>query len=145
MKTLNFVSFLAVLGLFLFITSCDNASQKVVKAEENSAEAKQNLENAEDEYITDIDQYRLMAADKIAANERSIAEYNARIGKDKKAVSAEIKKEIADLEAKNNEMKMKIGDYKNEGEDKWEMFKTDFERDMDALGESISNIGKDNK
>lgn len=39
-------------------------------------------------------------------------------------------------------MKKKMDEYRVEGKDKWELFKTEFGKDMDELGESISNFGK---
>ena len=86
-----------------------------------------------------------MTNEKIAANERAIAEYNAKLAKEKKTMSAEIKEEIAALEVKNNNLKMKIGEYTDNGKENWEAFKTEFGKDMDDLGTSISNIGKKNQ
>lgn len=145
MKPSKLVILTTVFGLFLFITSCGNSAQKVEKAEENVVEAEENLQEAQDEYKADIEQFRLMTNEKIAANERAIAEYNAKLAKEKKTMSAEIKEEIAALEVKNNNLKMKIGEYTDNGKENWEAFKTEFGKDMDDLGTSISNIGKKNQ
>jgi hypothetical protein len=142
MKSLKIVSFFVVLGFFLSFISCDNAAQKVVKAEENVVDAEKDLQMAQEEYLLDIKEYRLLSAEKIEANEKSIAEFNARIEKEKKNVSADYKAKIIALEQKNSDMKKKMDDYREEGKDKWEIFKTEFGRDMDDLGESISNFGK---
>jgi hypothetical protein len=37
-------------------------------------------------------------------------------------------------------MKMKMDNYKEEGKDKWEIFKTEFSHDMDALGKSFKDL-----
>jgi len=131
-----------MLGIFLMFTSCDNAAQKVVKAEENVVDAEKDLQMAEEEYLADIEQYRLLSAEKIAANNRSIAEFNARIEQEKKEVRADYRSKIKELEIKNSDMKKKMDEYRVEGKDKWEIFKTEFGKDMDELGESISNFGK---
>lgn len=123
-------------------TSCDNAAQKVVKAEENVVDAEKDLQMAEKEYLADVEQYKLLSAEKIAANDRSIAEFNARIEQEKKEVRADYKAKIKSLEIKNSDMKKKMDEYRVEGKDKWELFKTEFGKDMDELGESISNFGK---
>lgn len=73
-----------MLGIFFMFTSCDNAAQKVVKAEENVVDAEKDLQMAEEEYLADVEQYKLLSAEKIAANDRSIAEFNARIEQEKK-------------------------------------------------------------
>ncbi len=131
-----------MLGIFLMFTSCDNAAQKVAKAEENVVDAEKDLQMAEEEYLADIEQYRLLSAEKIAANNRSIAEFNARIEQEKKEVRADYRSKIKELEIKNSDMKKKMDEYRVEGKDKWEIFKTEFGKDMDELGESISNFGK---
>lgn len=131
-----------MLGIFFMFTSCDNAAQKVVKAEENVVDAEKDLQMAEEEYLADVEQYKLLSAEKIAANDRSIAEFNARIEQEKKEVRADYKAKIKSLETKNSDMKKKMDEYRVVGKDKWELFKTEFGKDMDELGESISNFGK---
>jgi len=91
-------------------------------------------------YLADIENYRLETAKRIAANEQAIAEFNAGIEHEKKAVRAEHKKKIAELEQKNREMKKKLADYKAEGKEKWEIFKAEFSHDMDNLGKAFKNI-----
>jgi len=142
MKSSKLLFLFTMLGIFFMFTSCDNAAQKVVKAEENVVDAEKDLQMAEEEYLADVEQYKLLSAEKIAANDRSIAEFNARIEQEKKEVRADYKAKIKSLETKNSDMKKKMYEYRVEGKDKWELFKTEFGKDMDELGESISNFGK---
>ncbi|MBK7805153.1 MAG: hypothetical protein KA270_18405 [Saprospiraceae bacterium] len=142
MKSSKLLFLFTMLGIFFMFTSCDNAAQKVVKAEENVVDAEKDLQMAEEEYLADVEQYKLLSAEKIAANDRSIAEFNARIEQEKKEVRADYKAKIKSLETKNSDMKKKMDEYRVEGKDKWELFKTEFGKDMDELGESISNFGK---
>ena len=142
MKSLKLLVLFTMLGIFFMFTSCDNAAQKVVKAEENVVDAEKDLQMAEEEYLADVEQYKLLSAEKIAANDRSIAEFNARIEQEKKEVRADYKAKIKSLETKNSDMRKKMDEYRVEGKDKWELFKTEFGKDMDELGESISNFGK---
>ncbi len=142
MKSSKLLFLFTMLGIFFMFTSCDNAAQKVVKAEENVVDAEKDLQMAEEEYLADVEQYKLLSAEKIAANDRSIAEFNARIEQEKKEVRADYKAKIKSLETKNSDMKKKMYDYRVEGKDNWELFKTEFGKDMDELGESISNFGK---
>ena len=37
-------------------------------------------------------------------------------------------------------MKRKMDDYKEEGKEKWETFKTEFTHDMDELGTAFKNL-----
>ncbi len=145
MNSSKLFSLLIISGICLSIYSCDNAAQKVVKAEENVVDAEKDLQMAQEEYLADVKEYRLISAEKIAANDKSIADFNARIDKEKKTVSADYRAKINELEQKNSDMKKKMDDYQDNGKEKWDIFKAEFGRDMDALGESISNFGKNDK
>lgn len=131
--------------MLLITIGCENSAQKLAKAEENVDDAEKDLQLAEEEYLADIENYRVFTAEKIASNEKSIAEFNARILKEKKEVNAEYREKIRELETKNSDMKMKINDYNAEGKDNWERFKNDFARDLDALSTRVSELGKDEK
>jgi len=48
-----------------------------------------------------------------------------------------------ELKQKNRDLKEKLENYKDEGESKWEEFKTNFNHDMDAIGKTISDLFKD--
>jgi len=40
--------------------------------------------------------------------------------------------------------KVKISKYKNDGNEKWESFKREFNYDMDELGQSLKDLGENN-
>jgi chromosome segregation ATPase len=121
-------------------TSCDTPTQKVENAQQNVIEANNDLAKANQEYLADMESYRQETANRIAANEEAIREYNARIEHDKKAIKAEHKKRIAELEQKNRDMKKRLDDYREEGKDKWIIFKAEFSHDMDELGKAFKDI-----
>jgi predicted small secreted protein len=122
------------------LTSCNTPAQKVENAEENVAAANEALNEANEAYQKEIDSYRREADEKIAANNKSIAEFNARIALEKKDAQDDYRRQIATLEQKNSDMKKKMDDYKAEGKDKWEKFKTEFGRDMDELGKAFKDL-----
>lgn len=140
MKKSIFAMATAILIMSVAFTSCNTSSQKVENAENNVIEANEDLDKANQEYLDEIESYRRETADKIAANNRSIEEFNARIENEKEQARAEYRKEIAALEQKNSDMKKKMDDYKAEGKDKWEKFKTEFSRDMDELGNAFRGL-----
>jgi len=123
-----------------FFTGCNTPSQKVENAQENVVEANQDLAQANKEYLADIASYRQETAVEIAANEQNIAELNARMAQDKRAAKADYKKRIADLDQKNRDMKMKMDNYKEEGKDKWLIFKAEFSHDMKEIGKSFKDL-----
>jgi hypothetical protein len=59
---------------------------------------------------------------------------------DKKEFKAKNEKHLTSLEQKNNDMKMRLENYKDEGQIKWLTFKNGFNRDMDKLGNDIKNL-----
>ncbi len=130
----------ATVMLAAFLTNCTTSEQKMNKAEQEVADANIALENANEEYLADIEKYRKETAEKIAANEKSIAEFNARIENEKLDAKADYKKKVAKLEQKNSDMKKKMDDYKANGKEKWDTFKSEFSRDMNELGHSITNF-----
>ena len=121
-------------------TSCNTPTQKVENAKENVIEAKNDLNTANKEYLAEIENYRKETTEMIAANEQIINEFNAKIEHDKKAVKADYKKKIAILEQKNADLKKKLDDYKEEGKDKWDIFKAEFNHDMNELGQALKDL-----
>ncbi len=122
------------------LTNCNSPSQKVENAQNDVKEAKKDLAEANEEYLADIEKYRKETAEKIAVNDRSIAEFNARIEHEKKAAKADYKKKVAALEQKNSDMKKKMDEYKADGKEKWESFKAEFSHDMDEIGKAFKDL-----
>jgi chromosome segregation ATPase len=133
------------LSIFTFIMSasiisCHNSSEKVEDLEKNLKEANENLEKANKEYLEDVKNYRKETADKIAANDLAISEFKTRLKHEKKEIKSDVKKRIAELEQKNNDMKAKMDGYSEGGKEKWEAFKVEFTHDMDELGKAFSDL-----
>jgi peptidoglycan hydrolase CwlO-like protein len=123
------------------LTSCNTSSNKVDEAQEAVIKSKQDLEAARQEFLADMETFRKETATRIAANDQRIAELNANIVHERKEARADYKKRIAALEQKNRDMKKTMDDYKEEGKENWERFKTEFNHDMDALGQAFKDIG----
>ena len=134
--TLAAVAFTAVTTL----TSCNSPAKKVEQAQENVNEANKDLAKANEEYLADIESYRKETAEKIAANDRSIAEFNSRIKEQKREAAADYKLKVAKLEQKNSDMKKQMDEYKAEGKESWEKFKIEFNHDMEELGKAFKDL-----
>ena len=140
MKIKNLIITSVSVATLTFLTSCSSPEKKVEHAQEEVNEANEDLVKANQEYLADIETYRLNTADRIAANEKNIIEFNARIEAKKKDATEDYKKKVADLENKNNDMKKRMADYKVDSKENWENFKREFNRDMDDLGHSFENL-----
>ncbi|MEI7726591.1 MAG: peptidase M23 [Bacteroidota bacterium] len=123
-----------------FLTSCNTPSQKVANAQENVVQANQDLAQANKEYLEDMANYRTETAARIAANDESIKEFNARIAHEKMEAKADYKKKVADLEQKNRDMKTRMDNYKEEGKEKWLVFKAEFSHDMEEMGKAFKDL-----
>jgi len=134
-----------LLAAFTFITgailtSCNTPAQKAENAQDDVIEANKEVEKVNQEYLADMKNYRKQMADKIEANDQSIAEFKASIENEKAEAKAGYTEKIAVLEKKNSDMKMKMDNYKEEGKEKWEVFKVEFNNDMDNLGKTFKDL-----
>jgi hypothetical protein len=128
----------------ILIGGCSTSAEKVENAQKDVTQANIDLDKANRAYEEDIANYRAETDNKILANNKSIAEFNARIELEKKEAQADYRKKIVELEQKNSDMKKKLDDYKMTGKENWETFKTEFSRDMDELGKALSGFTKNN-
>ncbi len=51
-----------------------------------------------------------------------------------------VAEKIAELDSKNTDMKRKLDNFKANGKDNWETFKTEFSHDMDELGNAFRDL-----
>jgi hypothetical protein len=144
----NSISTLAVsilLVAFALFSGCQSSEKKVDEAQEDVTEANKALDEANAEYLADVEAYRREKADVIAANDSSILALKLKIANEKKDVKADYDKKITELEQKNRDLKMKMDNYNDEGKEKWESFKREFNHDMDELGNALKGITVNDK
>jgi len=138
MKKINTLFITATIVATAIFTSCSSPSEKVENADAEVEVAKEDLANAEYKYSVEVENFKKQTDEKITANERMIADIKVSMAKDKKYATAEYKKQIAAIELKNAEMKLRMNEYKEDGNEKWESFKREFNHDMDELGHSLN-------
>jgi phage-related minor tail protein len=140
------INIVVALGLAaLTFSACGTKEQKVERAEENVRDAKEDVQDANLELQQAQQQYRDEAAARITENERSIDELRGRMKDSKEKVDAEYSEKVNKLEEKNKEMDVRLKGYNDTNKDKWEEFKREFNHDMDELGQSLKDLGRDNK
>lgn len=140
MKKLIFTLSAIILLTGAIFISCNTAAEKVDKAEDKSIKADEDFNIAKEEYLADIETFKKETAVKIEANNQMIADFNVKIATSKKDAKAYYVEQIALLEQKNIAMKVKLDTYEESGKDNWETFKTEFNKDMNALGEAFKNF-----
>lgn len=129
---------LAAVGL---LTACNSPEQKMENAQSEVVdESNRELEQANREYLVDMNQYRDEVANRIAANDSTITAFKTQMVNETGDIKTANEKQLAVLEQKNSDMKKKLADYKGEGKEQWETFKTAFDREMNTLGEAFDEL-----
>lgn len=146
MKLKNVITLSTILSISIgiMISSCNSSNEKVVTINEGVENANTELKNVKEAYLIEIAEYKKETARKIDENNSDIAQFNYEIKNDKKEIKKDYIKEIAELKKRNNELQIKMDNYKEDGNDKWKEFKNEFDHDMDELGASIKALGKNN-
>lgn len=135
-------SLLLVTGISM--TGCQTPEEKLDESHVEVEKAQENLEEANQEYINQYNEFKLEVNKEITANEKLIADLKEGAKTQKKEAKIEYEKTIADLELRNQAMKDQINDHEVENKEKWESFKEEFKHDMNELGQSIKDLGKNN-
>lgn len=128
------------------LTESCKPSPKEEAAKQNVEEAKEDLaqarKEANEEEWQDFKQ-KMNAV--IVKNDARIDELKQEIKKSGKSVNEEYDKKINALKEKNAELKVKMDTYKNDANSDWQTFKTEFNHDMDQLGNSLKDFTINNK
>ncbi|MFO7673490.1 MAG: hypothetical protein R6V74_07275 [Lutibacter sp.] len=140
MKKLIFTITTSIMLTGAIFTSCNTAAEKVDKAEDKSIKADEDFNSAKEEYLADIENFKKETNAKIDANNQLIADFKVKIASSKKDAQVYYQEQIAILEQKNIAMKQKMDTYQETGKDNWETFKTEFNKDMNDLGEAFKNF-----
>jgi chromosome segregation ATPase len=140
-KVLFFATAIMLCGTI--ITSCQSKEEKVEDAKEEVQEAKEDLKDAQKELNAEYPTFKTAADEQITANENRIAELRKKINTGGKPLDGAREKRIQELQDENARLRSKLYGYEQERSD-WEEFKREFNRDMDELGKSLNDLGKDN-
>jgi len=131
--------------ILLGMTNCNNSpkqkAENLENAQENVNVAEQDLEQAIIDSTNEYTRYKIESQAKLKANETKIAELKASLKADKAEMRLKYEKDLIALEKKNQDLKVSIADYKEGDVNKWEKFKESFNKDMEKLGEALSNFG----
>jgi phosphoenolpyruvate-protein kinase (PTS system EI component) len=140
-------SVIAAVALLLSASfiGCNSPSQKVEQADANVAEAKKDLVQAQNEYAVELSNFKQETDKTISANEKKIYDIRIRMEKDKMSAKEEYKRLISELEQKNSALKQRMDSYQDESQVQWDLFKTEFNKDMNDLQESLNNFFVVNK
>jgi hypothetical protein len=89
-----------------------------------------------------IRQFKEETSNKISKLDKDIAGLKVKIAKGTEATKDEYQKALADMEDQSQQLKLKLDRFKYRENVKWHDFKNDMDRDLDKLGNSISDFSK---
>lgn len=105
----------------------------------------QEYQEFREAYKTEVEHFKKESKQTIAENKSEIARLRTKIAKDKKLANSAYKNQVEALEQQNKDMEKKISNYRATSDSEWRIFKTEFGKDMNALGTSLKNFMKDSK
>ena len=118
----------------------EKARENLKDAKQEVVIAKQDLKEAQKDSASEYQKFKIDENKKIQNNNKSIADFKARIAKEKKENRAKYDKKLAVLEHKNTDLEKRLNDFKDNGKETWTAFKRGFNHDMDELGQSLKNF-----
>ncbi len=138
---------LAAIVSMIYI-SCNNSpkakEENLNEAKDEVVDAKADLVESTKDSINDFKKYKESIEKKLVENDKVIADLKSKNNSKDISTKELYVNQLDKLEKKNAELKHKIEDYKEGPEQKWELFKVDFNKDVDDLGKSISNMAQRN-
>lgn len=131
------------------MTSCNNSptakEEDVKEATQDLIDAEADLDQAESDSISDFNTFKESIQLKLVENQKVIDDLKLKItskGKEERDID---EVEINKLEKRNTDLRLKIENYEQGPEQKWALFKVDFNNELDDLGKSISEMADRNK
>ncbi len=146
---------LAIATIFILVTvfaGCSSPAQKKEAAEAKLQDAEQNLEavqnDAEAQKVATAEEWKMFKSEtdlKIKKNEIRIAELRLKMKKPGIIdLDAVYEKRIETLEQKNKDLKTRMDNYETRQSD-WEAFQKEFNKDMNDLGQSLTDFTVEHK
>ena len=137
-RLFNLAAIVFVSGILL--TGCNIKDKNSGKSQDMVEDAKENVAEANLALNSAIEQFKEESAEAIAKNEDRIASFKIKIAEENAENKVALEEKLAELEQKNTELKEKLADYKNDGSEKWDAFKVEFNHDINELGKAFSDL-----
>jgi low affinity Fe/Cu permease len=123
----------------------EKARENLQDAKKNVIVAKQDLKLAQKDSVSEYQKFKSETDLKFRDNEKNIADLKVKISESISKDRVTFQKNIGLLELKNDRMKLRLADYKDEGKTKWTTFKDEFNSDLDQIGKELKDFTVDNK
>ncbi|MDK9699304.1 MAG: hypothetical protein OEM52_04030 [bacterium] len=136
-----------MLSLSLLFGCSRSSDQKVADAKANVTEAKQTEKDVVAEAAAQAEwlKFKTESAARIETNHQNAVAYKAKMTTANGKQRAQYNKMIDSLELKNDRLKAKLDEYKDDGKSAWEKFRSEYNHDMDELGAALKDFTVENK
>ena len=127
--------------LFTGCLSSARTSEKQQDKSQNSEKKElETVKERKEDMKASIKQFKKESLEKIAMYEGNISEFKIKIAGEQGVTKVEYEKRLKELEHKNSDMKKKLKEYREDGQDDWEIFRSGFTHTMDDLGKAIAGF-----
>jgi hypothetical protein len=148
MRSFNIKNLLFVIFISSSILACNSSTEKKEENVENAKEkviiATDALDKARADSANEYQHYKEESEKKINENNEKILALKQEIQLEKSEMKRKNQKELDELDRKNLKLKLRMQEYKQGDKNAWQEFKLNFNKDMDELGKSISELAHKN-
>lgn len=126
--------------------SCSNTEQKMETAEEARERVIQATRTLQESYLDSLNEYILYKAEIVAQlqeNELEVSSFKTIIKLETLAIQDKFEKQIEQMEFKNRQLKTIITDHQVETHEKWILFKSDFNEQMNSLTQLMKEMNEE--
>lgn len=119
--------------------SAQTPNKKVSHARAELKDAKQDLADAKKDSAREYQKFKMDADNIISYNETKIVALKAKRANAKKEINDKYNERVATLEKSNSELKVRVNNYKADGNIKWMLFKTQFHQEVKRLNKEFQD------
>lgn len=141
-STILTLSLSVIITVSAISVSAQEPNKEAEHARKELATANKNLDQAQKDSISDLKKFKADAILKIEKNDKDIAELKIRKKDTDKEIQKKYNKKVEEIEEKNNALRKQMDGYNERENNKWEIFKKEFNTKIDDLGKSISEMTK---
>ncbi|MFO7447934.1 MAG: hypothetical protein R6W90_16345 [Ignavibacteriaceae bacterium] len=137
MKNNYFILAVVLFIAGIFFAGCENNRDN---PRDDVNKANQDMIDDQYKFDTEWQEYRSNAEVRINENEKKIAEFKEAMKTTTNNFKAKYENEVLTLEQNNIQLRKRLNEYRYDGKDNWDVFKRDFNREVDVVENSLNDI-----
>jgi hypothetical protein len=141
--TLTFIAFLGTVGITGCNFTTEQKAETLEDAKANLDAASLDLELARQD-SAETAEYKIESEIKLKSNDLLIADMKDKMNAQRQETRAKYIKSLDSLDEQNSRLRNNMKMYSSAGKENWEKFKQGFNKELDALGKSISQLAEKN-